>query len=307
MIAEAEVVTVQISFSDTGEADEATLQGECAANGDLTCHEEALEEMKSNRQAIVERIFSLRDSSETIIRLLNVYDPSPDNAALEDVGFPRGYSETIRPVTEEWNRYICDLAEENGLPCADIYLAFNGPKGTRSPFRDCLLADDGQPCQQSSWDASTPQSAQSPRSSPSPPRWERCWWRRFRVVLCLHKGHGVAHHRLSFVTPRGLPANERGWTWCQSDQARSRTRKAPANRASPRVTSSRSPRLTSKSARTKHATAAMRRMVEIPIRLAMPSPFAGGRSTFFHPAEEFHLILCPGRAMVARLGGYVIP
>lgn len=133
VIAEAEIVTVQISFSDTGEADEATLQGECAANGDLTCHEEALEEMKSNMQAIMEKILSLRDSSETIIRVLNIYDPFPDNAALEDVGFPRDYTETIRPVTEEWNRYICGLAEENGLPCADIYHAFNRPKGTKSP------------------------------------------------------------------------------------------------------------------------------------------------------------------------------
>src|SRR5688572_4080678 len=34
----------------------------------------------------------------------------------------------------------------------------------------------------------------------------------------------------------------------------------------------------------------MSKIVETPIRLAMPSPFAGDGLTFLHPTEEFHLI-----------------
>jgi lysophospholipase L1-like esterase len=144
VLAEAEIITLQISYSDTGEADEATLEGGCAADGDLSCHEDALEEMKTNMQGIVEKILSLRSTSDTIIRILNVQDPFPENEVLQDVGFPPDYSETIRPITEEWNGYICDLAEENDIPCVDVYAAFNGPKGSDSPFSDGLISDDGQ-------------------------------------------------------------------------------------------------------------------------------------------------------------------
>jgi lysophospholipase L1-like esterase len=140
---EAEIVTVQISGNDFRSANDAALQGDCAASGDLSCHEEALEGIKENLEAIVQEILSLRGTSDTIIRIIDNFDEFPDNEVMESYGFPEDYSETIRPIIRKWNRFTCELAERNDIPCVSLYEAFNGPRGTESPFQKGLLAADG--------------------------------------------------------------------------------------------------------------------------------------------------------------------
>lgn len=142
-IAEADIVTVQISVNDFRGANTAALDGGCAANGDLSCHTEALEGVKQNLDAIVDEVLSLWDPSETVIRFIDNFDPYPGNKPLERLGLPSDYSRTIRPIVEEWNAFTCDLAESNGISCVSLYEAFNGPRGDRSPFQAGFLLPDG--------------------------------------------------------------------------------------------------------------------------------------------------------------------
>ena len=141
-VAEAEIVTVQISSNDFNDADNASVLGDCAAELDLSCHREALEDVKKNLGAIVQELLSLRSPSETIIRFIGNWDRYPGNEAYES-SLPRNFSETIRPVMREWNEFTCRLAENNDIPCVPLYEVFNGPRGDASPFEAGLLASDG--------------------------------------------------------------------------------------------------------------------------------------------------------------------
>lgn len=142
-IRDAEIVTVHIGGNDFNSANNASLERDCAAKGDLSCHREALEGVKENLEAIVQEILSLRSPSDTIIRVIANYDRFPDNEAMQNRGFPDDYSEAIRPIMQEWNAFTCDLAERNRITCVSLYRAFNGPRGRESPFQKGLLTPDG--------------------------------------------------------------------------------------------------------------------------------------------------------------------
>lgn len=143
-IAASEIVTVHISANDFNDANDAALTGACAAEGDLSCHRDALTGTKQNLEAIVQEVLSLRSPSDTVIRVLDNFDPYPGNDEYRRFGLPQNYSETIRPVTREWNEFTCDLAESNDIPCVSLYEAFNGPRGDESPFQAGLLLSDGE-------------------------------------------------------------------------------------------------------------------------------------------------------------------
>jgi lysophospholipase L1-like esterase len=142
-IAAAEIVTIYIGGNDFRNANEAALVGGCAAEGDLSCHRDALEGLKERLEAIVEELLSLRSPSDTIIRMLDNFDRFPDNEVIRAEGYPKEYSETIRPILQEWNEFTCDLAESKDIPCVSLYEAFNGPRGEESPFEAGLLGSDG--------------------------------------------------------------------------------------------------------------------------------------------------------------------
>lgn len=143
-LAEAEIVTVNIGTNDFRPAEDATLRGGCVAKGDLGCHEKALEGVKKNFEAIVQEILSLRSPSDTVIRIVDNFNRFVDNDYYARTSLPKNYSETIRPIYQEWNEFTCDLARSNDIPCVSLYEAFNGPRGTKSPYQAGLLVSDGQ-------------------------------------------------------------------------------------------------------------------------------------------------------------------
>lgn len=142
-VREAEIVTVQISANDFNDANDAALLGDCAAKGDLSCHRRALEDIKENLEAIVQELLSLRSPSDAVIRFIDNFDRYPGNESYRRFSLPQNYSETIRPVIQEWNEFTCRLAERQEIPCVSLYEAFNGRRGDESPFQAGLLLSDG--------------------------------------------------------------------------------------------------------------------------------------------------------------------
>jgi lysophospholipase L1-like esterase len=55
----------------------------------------------------------------------------------------QGTFNTVEPFLDEVNQHIAASAQANGIPMAQVHLAFNGPSGTEDPIAKGLIAIDG--------------------------------------------------------------------------------------------------------------------------------------------------------------------
>ena len=137
----AEIITVTISGNDWEPAYDAVLAGRCKR---LRCLENTLSDIEENLEAIVDELLTLRSTSETIIRFTDYFDGLIRNPVARAAGLrPRLWRDLV-PTIRAWSDVTCEVAENSGIPCARTSPAFNGPDGSRSPYREGLLASDGR-------------------------------------------------------------------------------------------------------------------------------------------------------------------
>jgi lysophospholipase L1-like esterase len=55
----------------------------------------------------------------------------------------QGTFSTVEPYLDQVNQHIASSAKANGIPMAQVHLAFNGPNGDLDPVALGLIAIDG--------------------------------------------------------------------------------------------------------------------------------------------------------------------
>ncbi len=136
-LANSQLITWNIGANDFQDALTRYQSGSCGGADNQNCVRAAVANLKTNWNAIVAQILSLRSPSNTIIRTMDNYNPAVDLARAF------GLLPIIKPYIEEINRFIFLSAVNNRIGCARVYLAFNGVNGEADAGRRGYLSADG--------------------------------------------------------------------------------------------------------------------------------------------------------------------
>jgi lysophospholipase L1-like esterase len=131
-IANSQVVTWDIGGNDLLRITDEYKGGACGGADNQDCLRSAVAMFKANWAAIIVEILSLRRTSDTVIRTMNVYNPfvkawKASDSWANDGGL--NDFQVIKPYLDEVNNYIEATATANNIPYAKVYQAFNGING----------------------------------------------------------------------------------------------------------------------------------------------------------------------------------
>jgi hypothetical protein len=107
----------------------------CGGPDNQDCLREALTLLKTDTDAILAEILSLRSTDDTIIRAMTYYNPKV-NAFKRDSSF-----EDLNPYWVAHNEYLIQAASEHNIPVARVDLAFNGPNLDEDPSDKGYVSD----------------------------------------------------------------------------------------------------------------------------------------------------------------------
>jgi len=136
-ISSSQVVTWDIGGDDVLHAIDLFQNGQCGGADNLDCVHAAVSSFMSNWDAIVQQILTLRDKNSTIIRTMDIYNPFVARLMIQ------GTFNTLEPFLDQVNQHIAASAKANGIPMAQVHLAFNGPNGDEDPIAKGLITVDG--------------------------------------------------------------------------------------------------------------------------------------------------------------------
>ena len=143
-VANSQVVTFNIGGNDLLNALQRYQSFTCGGANNQQCFAETVARFKSNWNAIVAQIVSLRSpgdilavTPDTIIRTMDIYNP-----AVNQLKF-FGVFNQVKPYLDDINRHIYLTAIANRIPCARAYRAFNGENGDQDAGQRGLMAGDG--------------------------------------------------------------------------------------------------------------------------------------------------------------------
>ena len=118
-IANSQVVTWNIGGNDFLRAASSYQNGTCGGADNEECVRSTAANFKANWSAIIAEILTLRSTSNTVIRTMDVYNPF--------VGVSN--YQVLKAYLDDVNQYIASTTNANNIPCAKVYRAFNGPNG----------------------------------------------------------------------------------------------------------------------------------------------------------------------------------
>jgi lysophospholipase L1-like esterase len=145
-VKEAEVVTWNIGGNDLRAARNAYKNGNCGGSDNQDCLRRATRKLKSNWDAIIIQVKSLRSTQNTIIRAQDIYNPYVDEDRASDSWTNDGGVNDFRvfkPYLDRVNRHIARSSTDKGIPYAKVYRAFNGIDGTQDPEDKGYIGIDG--------------------------------------------------------------------------------------------------------------------------------------------------------------------
>jgi lysophospholipase L1-like esterase len=131
------VITWDIGGNDLNNVHSQFTQHNCGGTDGQDCLRAGVATFEQNWSAIITQITTLRSTSNTIIRTMDIYNPyvaSDMQAGIFDI---------TEPYLDEVNNYIHTTAAAAGIPVANVHQAFNGADGTTDPNTVGLLAVDG--------------------------------------------------------------------------------------------------------------------------------------------------------------------
>jgi lysophospholipase L1-like esterase len=144
-VAASPIVTVNIGGND--------LLGARGSYGDRTCggadNQDCLRAMvatfKANYNAILLEVLSLRSTSNTVIRTMDIYNPYVNEDSARD-SWPNDQGNDFQVgkiYLDQINNFIASTAASYNIPSAQVYRAFNGPNGTLDAGDRGFIAFDG--------------------------------------------------------------------------------------------------------------------------------------------------------------------
>ncbi len=136
-VSSSQVVTWDIGGDDLLHAVNLFRNGQCGGADNQDCLRSAVATFMPDWDAIVQQILALRDKNQTIIRTMDVYNPFVAELMVQ------GTFSTVEPYLDQVNQHIASSAKANGIPMAQVHLAFNGPNGDQDPVAKGLITVDG--------------------------------------------------------------------------------------------------------------------------------------------------------------------
>jgi len=144
-VMKAQVITWDIGGNDLLAARSSYKSSTCGGADNQNCLRSTLSSVKTNWNAIMREILLLRGSN-VIIRTMDMYNPYvatdrtsntwPNDGGLNDY-------QAFKPYLDELNNYIRTTATINNIPCARVYVAFNGVAGLEDPVARGYISFDG--------------------------------------------------------------------------------------------------------------------------------------------------------------------
>jgi lysophospholipase L1-like esterase len=144
-VATSRIVTVNIGGNDLLGGRSSYKNGTCGGADNQDCLRARVATFSANFDAILDRIRSLRGSSSTIIRTMDVYNPYVNADRAQDT-WPNDQGndfQVLKQYIDAVNGHIASAATARNIPYAKVYMAFNGPNGDTDPGDQGLIAFDG--------------------------------------------------------------------------------------------------------------------------------------------------------------------
>ncbi len=135
LVANASVVTWNIGGNDFLSARNSYRDKMCGGPDNQDCLRATVANFKRNWNAIVAEVLSLRRTSNTIIRTMDIYNPFVNEDRARDT-WPNDQGndfQVANPYLEAVNNHISMTATVNNIPYARVHDAFNGPSGEVDP------------------------------------------------------------------------------------------------------------------------------------------------------------------------------
>lgn len=137
-ISKAELITIWTGWNDLGGALSLYQDNTCGGNDNLDCIHKSVELLKTNIDAIIVEILSLRNPWDAQIIIADGGNP------FVGTWKEQGIFENLRePAFEVWRDHIHLAAEENDLQIVFSYEVLNGPDGDEDPGTLGIMQADG--------------------------------------------------------------------------------------------------------------------------------------------------------------------
>jgi lysophospholipase L1-like esterase len=121
--------------------------GTCGGPDNQDCLQAGVEKLKTNWDAITAEVLKLRSTSNTIVRIMDIYNPYVRTDIVSDtwqknVGGMDDF-QVFHSYVYQVNYHIATTSYIEGAPYAKVYLAFNGTTGDEDPKSKGYLSFDG--------------------------------------------------------------------------------------------------------------------------------------------------------------------
>ncbi|HWR34455.1 MAG TPA: SGNH/GDSL hydrolase family protein [Clostridia bacterium] len=133
----ADIVTWDIGGNDLLSSYKLYLRGNCGGSDNQDCFRSAVANFRINWNGIISELLALSRPGKTILRTMDIYNPFvAEQMVLGNLGQTKPYLDAV-------NVHIESSAQQNGIRCAKVYLAFNGAQGLDDPVSKGLISIDG--------------------------------------------------------------------------------------------------------------------------------------------------------------------
>jgi lysophospholipase L1-like esterase len=144
-VATSSIVTVNIGGNDLLGARGSYGNRTCGGPDNQDCLRATVATFKANWNAILDQVLSLRSTRNTVIRTMDIYNPYVNEDRARD-SWPNDQGndfQVAKVYLDQINNHIRMTSAARNIPCARVYLAFNGPNGDIDAGDRGFIAFDG--------------------------------------------------------------------------------------------------------------------------------------------------------------------
>jgi len=149
-VLQSEVITWNIGIVDLMNARNSYKNKKCGGTDNQDCLRSVVTKFKTNWDGIISEILIRRGITYTIIRTMDIYNPwvatdkakntTPDKSEATVKG---NDFQVLKYYFDQINAHIATTTTNNQIPCAHVYLTFNGSNGDEDPVAQGDIARDG--------------------------------------------------------------------------------------------------------------------------------------------------------------------